>query len=204
MTAMPPRPTVYVVDDDDAVRESLAFLLEAAQLAVKTFPSAESFLATAPPEGLGCLVLDVDMPGMDGPALQTELARRGIALSVIFLTAHGTIPLTVKAIQAGAVDFLTKPVDGQYLVERIQAALRDSVTKWQDEAAHQALRERFATLTEREQQVLEFVLAGETNKEIGKRLGISFRTVEHHRSRILLKTGVESLVQLARLVDACR
>jgi RNA polymerase sigma factor (sigma-70 family) len=201
---MKAQPTVYVVDDDEAMRESLAFLFEAADLAVETFAAAEGFLSAVRAAAPGCLVLDVRMPGMDGPALQAELARRGIGLPIIFLTAHGTIPLTVKAVQAGAVDFLTKPVDGQYLLERVQASLRASVEKWESEAASHALRERLAALTEREREVLALALDGQSNKAIAKRLGISFRTVEHHRSRILLKTGVDNLLQLARLADACR
>lgn len=201
---MTPKTTVYVVDDDDAVRESLAFLFETADLAVETFASAEDFLAAAHPGCLGCMVLDVRMPGMDGPALQAELARRGVALPIIFLTAHGTIPLTVKTVRAGAIDFLTKPVDGQHLLERVQATLRASLEKWEGEAANQLLRERFATLTEREREILDLAVGGQSNKEIARHLGISHRTVEHHRSRIWLKTGVDNLLQLARLADACR
>jgi RNA polymerase sigma factor (sigma-70 family) len=201
---MTPRSTIYVVDDDDAVRDSLAFLLEAANLPVETFADAEAFLAAIRPEDPGCLILDVSMPGMDGPTLQAALTRQGVNLPIIFLTAHGTIPMTVKAIQAGAMDFLTKPVEAQHLLERVQSALRLSIDQWNQESAHSALRKRFSSLSERERQVLELVLVGQTNKEIAKQIGISFRTVEHHRSRILLKTGVDNLVQLARLADACR
>ena len=192
---------VYVVDDDEAVRESLAFLFDAAGLAVETFASAEGFLAAARPAVPACLVLDVCMPGMDGPQLQAELSRRGVRLPIIFLTGYGTIPLTVKAMQAGAADFLIKPVDGQRLVERVQALLRASLAAWEGELENQALRERLATLTEREREVLAHALDGHANKEIAARLGISPRTVEHHRSRVLLKTGVDNLLRLARLGD---
>jgi len=195
---------VYVVDDDEAVRDSLAFLFGAAGLPVRTFATAEDFLSAAFQAGPGCLVLDVRMPGMDGPQLQAELSRRGITLPVVFLTAHGTIPLTVKTIQAGAADFFTKPVDGQCLLERVQDLLHASVAAWEAGAESRALRERFAALTEREREVLALALAGHANKDIARRLGISFRTVEHHRSRILMKTGVDNLLKLARLADACR
>jgi len=197
-------PVVYVVDDDEAVRESLAFLFDAADLAAQTFASAESFLASVRDDRPGCLVLDVRMPGMDGPELQALLARRGLRLPVIFLTAHGSIPLTVEVVRAGAADFLTKPVDGQHLLERVQSCLRESVAAWERAAAAQALRARFSLLTEREREVLAHALDGHTNKEIAKRLGISFRTVEHHRSRVMLKTGVYSLLELARLADSAR
>jgi len=200
---MTPEALVYVVDDDEAVRESLAFLFEAAGLAVKTFPAAEGFLQAWQPGIPGCLVLDVRMPGMTGPELQAEMARLGLELPIIFLTAHGSIPLTVKAIQAGAADFLTKPVDGQNLIERVQASIRSSAEKLGREVATDAMRKSLATLTGREREVLALAVDGHSNKEIARRLGISFRTVEHHRSRVMLKTGVCNLLKLARLVDAC-
>lgn len=190
---------VYVVDDDEAVRESLAFLFETAGLATLTFSAAEGFLQAYQADVPGCLVLDVRMPGMTGPELQAEMARLGIDLPIIFLTAHGSIPLTVKAIQAGAVDFLTKPVDGQMLLERVQASVLLSAEKLQRGRESLALRNRMATLTEREREVLMLAVEGHSNKEIARRLGISFRTVEHHRSHIMLKTGVCNLLKLARL-----
>jgi len=195
---------VYVVDDDKAVRESLAFLFESADLSAQTFATAAGFLSAVQPDPPGCLVLDVRMPGMDGPQLQAELSRRGIALPIIFLSAHGTIPLTVKTIQAGAADFLAKPVDGQYLLERVQGLLNTHVAYREAQAEDQALRGRFTLLTEREREVLAFALDGCSNKDIASRLGISVRTVEHHRSHILLKTGAFSLLKLARLVPLAR
>ena len=200
---MNPDALVYVVDDDEAVRDSLAFLIESAGLAVNAFAGAESFLQAYQPGIPGCLVLDVRMPGMTGPELQAEMARLGIDLPIIFLTAHGSIPLTVKAIQAGAADFLTKPVEGQILVERIQASLRSHAERLEREAANNAIRKTLATLTEREREVLALAVEGHSNKEIARLLGISFRTVEHHRSHIMLKTGVSNLLKLVRLVDAC-
>jgi FixJ family two-component response regulator len=201
---MTPSSTVFVVDDDASVRDGLALQLEAAGCAVATFASVEEFLAAPLPEGPGCLVLDVRMPGMSGPELQKELLRRGACLPIIFLTGYGDIPLAVRTIQSGAVDFLTKPVDGVVLVERVQMALRLGEQARQRESNYQAIRRRLAGLTERERQVLELAIAGHANKEISRMLSISARTVEHHRSHILLKTGAANLFELARMVDACQ
>ncbi len=201
---MNPSATVFVVDDDASVRDGLALQLEAAGLAVESFASAEQFLAAPRPSGVGCLVLDVRMPGMNGPELQDELARRNLYLPIIFLSAYGDIPLAVRSIQAGAVDFLTKPVDGQLLLERVQTALLRSEQAYLRETNQQAIRQRLATLTDRERQVLELAIAGHANKEISRVLAISARTVEHHRSHILLKTGAANLFELARLVDSCQ
>lgn len=201
---MTPTSTVFVVDDDASVRDGLALQLEAAGFAVAAFASAEEFLGAPLPDGPGCLVLDVRMPGMSGPELQQELLVRGAYLPIIFLTGYGDIPLAVKTIQSGAVDFLTKPVDGQVLLERVQAALRLAEQARQRESNYQAIRQRLAGLTERERQVLELAIAGHANKEISRILSISARTVEHHRSHILLKTGAANLFELARMVDACQ
>lgn len=195
-------PTVFVVDDDAAVRDSVCLLLETAGLAVEAHDSAESFLAALDPQRYGCLVLDMRMPGMGGLELQAELARRGALLPIIFLTAHGDIPMTVRAMKAGAADFLTKPVDGAELIERIEAALVRARADRESEAARQEARARLAALTEREQEILALAVAGCTNKDIARRLGISFRTVEVHRSHILLKTGAATLIELAQLVAA--
>ena len=195
---MIPNASVFIVDDDAAVRDGLSMQLEAAGFPVKAFASAEDFLDVISPTVIGCLVLDVRMPGMTGPDLQSELARRKINLPIIFLSGHGDIPLAVKSIQAGAVDFLTKPVSGTLLIERIQIALRLGAEQWEKEAENKTLHERLATLTIRELDVLELVLEGYSNKDIATRLGISFRTVEHHRSHILLKTGTDNLFKFAR------
>jgi len=195
-------PTVFLVDDDAAVRDSVSLLLETAGLSVEAYESAESFLAALDPERPGCLVLDMRMAGMGGMELQAELARRGIPLPIIFLTAHGDIPTTVRAMKAGAVDFLTKPVDSAVLLERIEAALVRARSDRESQAARQEARARLAVLTEREREILALAVAGCANKEIARRLGISFRTVEVHRSHILLKTGTETLLELAQLVAA--
>jgi len=192
--------TVFLVDDDAAVRDSMSMLLETAGLAAEAYDSAEAFLAAQRTEGPGCLVLDMRMGGMGGLDLQSELQRRGVRLPVIFVSVHGDVPTTVRAMKAGAVDFLTKPVDGALLLDRIQAALARSRKEHEDEQAMLAARTRLAGLTERERSILALAVAGHPNKEIARRLGISFRTVEVHRSRILLKTRAATLLELANLL----
>jgi RNA polymerase sigma factor (sigma-70 family) len=196
-------PKVFVVDDDAAVRDSLSLLLETAGLQAETYASAEAFLGALRTDWSGCVVLDVRMPGMAGPALQTELSRRGVQLPIIFLTAHGDIPTSVQAMKAGAVDFLTKPVNGALLLERVHAALARNNHERKREAGRRTLRARLALLTVREREILALAVAGQPNKEIARHLGISYRTVEVHRSRILLKAGATSLIELARLAAAC-
>ena len=200
---MPATPTVFVVDDDPAVRDSLTLLLETEGINVEVFASGEAFLAAGsswPPRS--CAVVDIRMPGLDGMQLQTELARRGIPLPVIFLTGHGDIPMSVRAIKAGAVDFLTKPVTGTALLESVRAALLESEKLRLQAAASQTASSRVASLTEREHQVMLLAVDGLLNKEIARQLGISHRTVEIHKARIMLKTGAETLLDLARLVEA--
>jgi FixJ family two-component response regulator len=192
-------PTVFVVDDDAAVRDGVALLLETDGLAVETFDSADAFLAAFDPRRPGCIVLDIRMPNKTGPELQEELRRRGSHVPIIFLTAHGDIRATVKAMQAGAVDFLTKPADGAQLLECVHAALERDRTERERLALQESARERLAVLTPRERDVLALAVAGHPNKEIARRLGISYRTVEVHRSRILMKTGTSTLLGLAQL-----
>lgn len=190
-------PTVYIVDDDIAIRDSLSFLCESADLDVESYDSAESFLQLCQPELPGCLVLDVRMEQMSGPELHAELNRRCSPLPVIFLTGHGDIPMTVRAIKAGADDFLTKPVNGALLLKQVLAALNRS-------AGLQRQRETLMLLTPREHEVMLLALAGHPNKTIATRMGISHRTVEIHRSRIFQKTGVTTLLELTRFVADCR
>jgi RNA polymerase sigma factor (sigma-70 family) len=194
--------TVFVVDDDPAVRDGLATLLETASLPVETHASAESFLAAFDAARPGCLVLDVGMPGCTGPQLQAELARRGSQLPIIFLTAHGDIPTSVQAMKAGALDFLTKPIDAREPLERVLQALDADRRRRDADATTRALRDSLAGLTGRERDVLGLAVAGLPNKEIARRLGISHRTVEVHRSHILLKTGAATLLGLARRANA--
>lgn len=195
-------PTVFVVDDDAAVRDSLSLLLKTDGLAVEAYDSAESFLAALLPNRSGCLVLDMRMSGMSGLDLQEELARRGMHLPIVFLTAHGDIPMTVRAMKAGAADFLTKPVDGATLLERIKAALARSRAGREEEATRRQARDKLSELTEREQEILALAVSGFSNKEIARRLGISYRTVEVHRSHIFFKTAAANLLELAQLVAA--
>lgn len=190
---------VFVVDDDDAVRDSLSMMLEAAGYAVATFPRAADFLAVCNPDTLGCIILDVNMPDMDGPALQEELIRRGLQLPIIFLSGQGTIPLTVRTIKAGAVDFLSKPVDGSVLLTCVNGALeRCSLLKNQARVSQSAAAQ-LAMLTEREREVMMLAVDGHTSKEIAARLGISYRTVEIHRAHVMQKTGASNILELARI-----
>jgi len=195
-------PTVFVVDDDPAVRESLTLLLEQENIAVESFDSAESFLSACRPAPSSCAIVDVRMPVMDGMQLQTELSRRGITLPVIFLTGHGDIPMSVRAIKAGAVDFLTKPVTAKALLESVRAALLESARRNSQAETNQSALARVGCLTQRERQVMVLAVQGLANKEIARRLGISHRTVEIHRARIMRKIGVETLLDLARVARA--
>lgn len=192
-------PIIYIVDDDLAVRDSVGLLCETAGLRPECHASAESFLAAYRAEQAGCLLLDARMERMSGPELHAELKRRGSRLPVIFLTAHGDIPMTVRAIKEGAMDFLTKPVDGADLLTRLQAALQADQDRRRRDIARSQKRELLAQLTEREQEILTLVLAGHANKSIAKQLAISHRTVEIHRSHILQKTGAANMLELSRI-----
>lgn len=193
--------TVYLVDDDDAVRGALARLLEGKGLRVKAFASAEEFLVRARPGQGGCLILDVRLPGASGPELQETLARQDIRLPVIFLTGHGDVSTSVRALKAGAFDFLEKPPDPAVLVERVRAALRLAAEQRRRHRANQAAQARLAQLTPREREIMPLVAQGYSSKEIGRRLGISHRTVELHRLHLMRKLGVRSVLELAALVQ---
>lgn len=190
---------VFIVDDDAVVLDSLRMLLEAAGYAVATFHGAEDFLEICTPETHGCIILDVNMPDMDGPALQEELNRRGLQLPIIFLSGHGTIPLTVRALKAGAMDFLTKPVKGSDLLARVQEAMHQCSVLQKQAKEVQSVASRLAMLTERENEVLKLAVEGRTSKEIAQRLGISYRTVEIHRAHVMQKTGASNMLELARI-----
>jgi two-component system, LuxR family, response regulator FixJ len=193
-------PSVFVVDDDEAVRSSLKLLLKSIGLPAITYQSAQEFLAAYEAQHPGCLVLDVRMPGMSGLELQQLLNLRGATVPVIFITGHGDIPMAVEAMQHGAFDFLQKPFRDQDLLDRVQRALeRDRATRQQlKEIDH--IRARLTSLTPREREVLELVVAGKANKVMAADLGVSQRTVEIHRARVMEKMGASSLAQLVRMV----
>lgn len=191
---------VFVVDDDESVREAIAMMLQSAGFVVQTYSGAADFLADCSPDTNGCLILDVGMPGMDGPMLQQELLRRNLNIQIIFLTGQGTIALAANTMRAGAMDFLTKPVDGKTLRARVKEALKRSSSRsilGADGLQHDA---RLANLTEREREVMMLAIDGLTSKEIAMRLNISYRTVETHRTRLILKTGTSNMVELAHIV----
>ncbi len=193
-------PIVFIVDDDEAVRNSLRLLLKAVGLAASALPSAREFLDTYKPVQPGCLVLDVRMPGMSGLELQQLLNLQGAVIPVIFITGHGDIPMAVEAMQAGAFDFLQKPFRDQQLIDCIQRALeKDSASRAElDERSR--IEERLGLLTPREREVLTLVTRGKPNKVMAADLGLSQRTVEIHRARVMDKMGAASLAQLVRMV----
>lgn len=193
-------PRVFVVDDDAAVRESLALLVTSVGLEAETFSSAQAFLEAYRPDRRGCLVTDIRMPGMSGLELQAKLAEERIHIPVIVLTGHGDVPAAVRALKGGAIDFVEKPFNPQALLDLIQQAItRDAQIRTQ--AAHDAeITERMALLTPREAEVLDHVASGKANKVIAVDLGISERTVELHRGRIMRKMRARSLAELMRMV----
>lgn len=191
--------TVYVVEDDAAVRDALAQLLEGKRFRVKAFESAERFLEAYESGQTGCLVLDMHLPGMSGIDLQAALAARGIDLPIIFLTGHGDVPSSVRALRAGAVDFLQKPAESRTLLARVGEALAQDAARRLERASRDAARNALKELTAREQEVLPLMLAGHSSKDIARRLAISYRTVEIHRARVMHKTGAETLLELAAI-----
>ena len=191
-------PTVFVVDDDDAVRDSLSLLLETAGHRVEAFDSGPKLLAALTPERRGCVVADVRMPGMDGLELQQELLARHIRMPIIIMTGHGDVPIAVRAMKAGAVDFVEKPFAEESILETVRVALAQSERTTRSPAEH-AFQERLAELTQREHEVLRAMVAGHPNKVIAHLLQISPRTVEIHRARVMEKTGARSLSHLVRL-----
>jgi two-component system response regulator FixJ len=195
-----PAPTVFVVDDDEGVRNSLRFLLKSVGLATRALASASEFLEAYKPNQPGCLVLDVRMPGMSGIELQQQLNMRGAVIPVIFITGHGDVPMAVEAMQQGAFDFLQKPFRDQDLIDRIQRALERDSRSRAALAQHVKIRERLESLTPREREVMVLMARGKANKVMAAELGVSQRTVEIHRARVMEKSGAASLAQLVRMV----
>ncbi|MDA8363243.1 MAG: response regulator [Gammaproteobacteria bacterium] len=196
-------PTVFLVDDDAAVRDALGALFRAEGLAVSVHESAEAFLADLPPDACGCLVLDLRMSGLSGIELQKTLADRNVGLPIIFLTGHGDIPMSVRALKAGAIDFFEKPADPDVLLTRVQEALALDVERRTAGAQQAEMDARYTRLTEREREILAQVAEGRTSKEIARSLRISPRTVEVHRSHIMTKLGADSLADLIRIAQLC-
>ena len=195
-----PDKTVFVVDDDTAVRQGLRFMLRAAGYGVEAFPSAHSFLENYDPrQGGGCLLLDVRMPQMTGLELQQQLNVRGWRIPVIFITGHGTVPLAIAAMKAGAFDFIEKPLREAALLESIERAQHWNDKAYEERLERAALESRAALLTPRERDVFELIATGEPNKVIARHLGISFRTVELHRAHIIEKMKARSLSDLIRM-----
>ncbi len=196
-----PEATIFLVDDEADLRKALSRLLRAEGFNVLAFGSAEEFLAARLPTGPGCLLLDVSMPGLDGLALQHHLAQTGAVLPIIFLTGHGDIPMSVRAIKAGATDFFTKPVNDADLLRAVRAALEKSAGQQADLTETAGLRERVAQLTPREYEVFTHVLTGKLNKQIGGDLGISEHTIKIHRGRVMEKLACQSVADLIRVAQ---
>lgn len=193
-------PTVFLVDDDDAVRRSLHLLIATYGLHVESLASAEEFLDAWHPDAVGCLVLDIRMAGISGLTLQDLLQERRINIPIIFITGHGDISACRRAFQGGAVDFLTKPVDEKTLMSSIRIGISQDIKRHSNQTEIADLRDRLANLSEREREVLELMLEGMPNKLIARRIDLSTRTVESHRARIFIKLQADSLAQLVRRV----
>jgi FixJ family two-component response regulator len=199
----PPTPTVFVVDDDAPVRRAVSRLLHTAGFAVAAFASAEEFLARYDPQTLGCLVLDLAMPTLNGLELQHILAKAGSLLPIIFLTGTADIPNSVQAMKNGASDFLTKPVNDEDLLAAVRVALEKNRARLRDQAELSEIHARLATLTPREREVLEYVVSGKLNKQIAGDLGTVEQTVKVHRAHVMQKMRVQSVAELVRLTQRC-
>lgn len=198
------QPITYVIDDDKAVRESLRWLIESVGLPVETYGSARDFLNSFHNDRPGCIVLDVRMPEISGLELQEHLNTHHIETPIIIITGHGDVPMAVRALKNGAVDFIEKPFNDQALLDRIQHALQQDAENRGRQAALGEAKEGLAHLTKREHEVLDRVIAGESSKRIAADLGLSTKTVEAHRAKIMQKLHVKSVAELVRVTVACR
>jgi FixJ family two-component response regulator len=192
---------IFVVDDDVSMRKALKRMFQVAGFVVEEFASAQDFLTRERPDELGCLVLDVRMPGMSGLTLQETLKAAGLTIPIVFLTGHGDVPASVRAMKMGAVDFLEKPFDRDILLDTVRGAIERHRVARQEEAEVEEVQGRLATLTPREREVLDLVVQGVLNKKIGLLLGITERTVKAHRAKVMEKLRVVSVAELARLVE---
>ena len=197
-------PTVFIVDDDPAVRDAISLLLKTDGLVVATFPSAAAFLESAAAQQPGCLVLDVRMPGMGGLDLQKRLRARGCQTPILFITGHGDVPMAVATLKKGAFHFIEKPFNDHDLVDLVEKALALDAERQRAAASRETIEARLSTLTQREREVMDLILEGKYNKVIADQLSISMRTVEAHRSRIFDKMAVRSAVELAQMLTTLR
>jgi FixJ family two-component response regulator len=197
-------PTVFVVDDDPSVRRALGRLLKTAGFAVEAFASAEAFLDRPPPDGPACLVLDVSMPGLNGLEAQRALIERNAGIPIVFVTGHGDIPMTVRAMRAGATDFLPKPCHGPDFVAAVRRAIALHTQARQTRSQSAGLRGRAEALTPREREVMWLVVTGMLNKQTGHRLGVTEKTIKVHRARVMHKMGADSLAELVRMAEQLR
>lgn len=197
-----PRAAVFVIDDDASMRRALDSLLRSVGLDVRLYASAQEFMAGDRPEVPGCVLLDVRLPGMSGLTCQQELVKAGIALPVIFISGHGDVPMTVRAMKAGAADFLTKPFDEQALLDAVEAAIQRDRERRAQAARLAELGECYRALSQREREVMGHVVAGRANKQIAADLGLSLVTVKVHRGQVMRKMLAKSLPELVRMADA--
>jgi len=196
-----PVPVVFVVDDDAAVRDAVRNLIASVGVRAETFGSTREFLNARRPEAPGCLVLDVRLPDASGLELQRELTKANIHIPIIFITGHGDIPMSVQAMKAGAVEFLTKPFRGQQLLDAIQEAIARDRVAWTERVHGAAIRACYESLTPREKEVMALVVAGLLNKQIGAELGASELTIKTHRGRVMQKMEAESVADLVRMSE---
>ena len=197
-----PEQVVFVIDDDASVRDSLKNLLESVGLHAELFNSAQAFMQFRPPEVPSCLILDVRLPGLTGLEFQNELLKRGVSLPIIFITGHGDIPMSVRAMKLGAVEFLTKPFRDQDLLEAVRVGLDRDRARRKEIKTVAALRERYESLTAREKEVIGLVVAGLANKQIAAKMGISNATAKVHRANIMRKMQAHTLAELLRMANA--
>jgi len=193
------QPTVFIVDDDPAIRFAMQALMDSVNIQHEIFASGDEFLESEAEQRPGCLVLDIRMPGLGGLELQEELIRRGSSLPIIFITGHGDVPMAVDAMQKGAVDFIQKPFRDQDLLDRVHEALKTDQERREEQQAHAEVAERLARLTNREREVFDLVVTGKPNKVIAYELGVSQRTVEIHRARVMEKMQARSLADLVKM-----
>jgi FixJ family two-component response regulator len=196
-----PEPTIFVIDDDPSVRKSLSRLLRSVGHAVETFSSAEEFLSREHFDGIGCIILDVQMPGLSGMDLQVELGKAEYSMPIVFITGHGDIPMSVEAMKRGAVHFLTKPFDDNDLLRAMREAIEKDRKAKTEQAEVQDIRRRISLLTPREYEILRHVITGSLNKQIAFTLNIAEKTVKIHRGRVMEKLRVDSVAELVRLAE---